>query len=737
MVSADPFARIALAIPVLELFDYEVPEALQGSVVPGARVRVPFGRSSRVGYCIERAAESTHDKLKAVQEVLDEHPVLDAHLLQLVRWTADYYLAPVGEVIEAAIPSGIRRAKPKQIRWARLIATADATPQSGVGASARQRVLDVLAEHPDGLPARELRERSATSDSAQRTLAKQGRLEFFDAPAPEEPLTVGSSRREQVPSLPLTPHQADAVAAVARATSPLRFAPFLLHGVTGSGKTEVYLQVIARVLAEGKGALVLIPEIALTPQTVARFEERFGDVAVLHSMLPPRERARAYRRLQSEEVRVAIGARSAVFAPVTNLGVIIVDESHESTYKQESTPRYHARDVAVMRASMLGIPVLLGTATPTLESLENVRRERFECLSLPERVTSHPLPQVEIIDRRTEDPQTKGTQLLSPRLLEVLRETVEGGDQALLFLNRRGFARHTHCPKCGYTLQCRDCDIALTYHKRDDRALCHYCGSVRSVPEHCPECDSPGLRRRTPGTERIEETLGRLLPGVPLARLDRDTATTRDRLVEILETFRKGETRVLVGTQMIAKGHDIPGVTLVGVIDADVALHHPDFRAAERTAQLICQVAGRAGRGARQGRVLIQTRQPEHYAIEAGRLQDMKFLYDRESATRRLLAYPPFGYVVRVVCEDPREDRALTTAQDLRHKLEANLPPGVRVLGPAPAPLARLRNYYRFHMLLKSKERAPLRRAAMPLIRAKKKWTTTRVTVDVDPQSLL
>ncbi|MGE3164229.1 MAG: primosomal protein N' [Planctomycetota bacterium] len=736
MIATTPFARIALAIPVPELFDYRIPPELDHRVVPGARVRVPFGTRSRIGYCIERAAESRHAEPKLVTEVLDEEPVLDAHLLALIRWTADYYLAPVGEVVEAAVPSGVRREREPTIRWARLCPNPAKPPTTGrAGHEARTRIIAVLADSNGPLPTRELLARADASDSALRTLVRHGLVECFEAPAPPtdtSPVVPPTSAGRPE----LSRAQARAVDAVCARIAPAAFESFLLAGVTGSGKTEVYLRCIEHATQHGRGALVLVPEIALTSQTVRRFHERLGDVAVLHSMLPANERAQHYRRLRSGEVKVAIGARSAVFAPLPTLGLIVIDECHETSYKQESSPRYHARDVAVKRASLLGIPCIMGTATPSLESMENVRRGRYTQVCLPERVTARALPSIEVHDRRQEIGRARWN-LLSTRLVELMQSTLARDEQVLLFLNRRGFARHTHCPTCGFTLHCKECDIALTYHKREDRALCHYCGAIHTVPETCPDCDSPGLRRRTPGTERIEETLASLFPGVAVGRLDRDTAQNRESLERILEDFRLGHTRILIGTQMVAKGHDIPGVTLVGVVDADIALHLPDFRAAERTAQLICQVAGRAGRGERPGRVVIQTRQPDHYAVIAGQRQDQSLIYQHEESVRRTLGYPPFGHLVRVVCEDAAEPRARETAAQLAKLVRDNAANDVKVLGPAPAPLARLRSHYRHHVLLKSRTRAALRRAVLPLVRHRRPWATTRIVIDVDPQNLL
>ncbi|MFQ5654741.1 MAG: primosomal protein N', partial [Planctomycetota bacterium] len=581
MVAPLPFARVALAIPVPQLFDYEVPRGLEEEVVPGARVRVPFGSGVRIGYCVERTGQARHSKPRSIEAVLDEAPLIEPGLLRLMRWAAEYYISSIGDVIESAIPRRVREGRVRRIRWVGLIEV-DGPAQRGAGKEARERILGLLKERGAAIPIGELLATAAVGESPVKTLERQGRVEIFRAPSPGAggPVARGTPRRTAVKSDPgfaLTPEQERSVRRMVPAIRRPAFQAFLLHGVTGSGKTEVYLQSIHAALEEGRGALVLLPEISLTPQTVKRFRERVGEVAVLHSLLGAGERAHEYWRLRARKARVAIGARSAVFAPVPDLGLIVVDECHESSYKQESSPRYHARDVAVMRASQLGIPCLLGTATPSLESLENARRERYTLLRLPSRVTSQSLATIEIIDRRREIPgRNHRTGILSPRLADLVRETVARDEQVMLFLNRRGFARNIHCPRCGFALRCDECDIGLTYHRRKDRSQCHYCGGVHSLPRSCPDCSFPGMRRSRPGTERIEECLGRLLPGVPVARLDRDTATSSSRMEEILEGFRRGQTRVLVGTQMIAKGHDIPGVTLVGVVDADVALNLPD-----------------------------------------------------------------------------------------------------------------------------------------------------------------
>lgn len=740
--SASKVARVALAVPLPDLFDYEVPAALDEAAQVGCVVRVPFGRRTVVGYVVERTDRSEHPELKPIVEVIGEGPALTPHLLDLTRWAADYYLAAHGEVIECAIPKKIRAAPVvRRVRWARRIeAVIDETairPDT-----ARARVLQALAECPAGLPVGELLRRAETSESPVKTLARDGWLELFESEAaleedaPDPSPSRDAAERGRPRAFELNRDQARAVDRVGAALEAERFETFLLYGVTGSGKTEVYLELIAKAVALGRGALVLIPEISLTPQTVSRFERRFGRVAVLHSMLSDVERSRHYRELRAGRVAVAIGARSAVFAPVENLGLIIVDESHETSYKQDNTPRYHARDLAVLRASLLSIPCVLGTATPTLESLHNAESGRFTRLDLPARATRQSLASVEIVDRRGESEATR-SHMLSARLVDAMTSTLERGEQCLLFLNRRGFARNVFCPECGFTLRCTECDIGLTYHKREGYSLCHYCGVVAALPPRCPDCAFPGIRQRLPGTERIEELLAHLFPHVPVGRLDRDTATTGQRLETILTEFREGRTKILVGTQMVAKGHDIPNVTLVGVLDADVALTLPDFRAAERTCQLLCQVAGRAGRGERPGRVLIQTRNPDHYAIDAARQQDPTLVYAREVGSRKRLGYPPFGHLIRIVSEDPDDARARESLNAIAKALRGVAEDSVRLLGPAPAPLARLRGRFRHHLLLKGKSRQALHRLAAPVPFIRPVHGTTRIVVDVDPQSLM
>ena len=734
-------ARVALPIPRHEPFDYLIPESLIDQIHPGVPVRVPFGPTKRHGWVVELTDHSPHPKLREVDCRVPDGTELSNELLDLLQWTSDYYLCSIGEVIECAVPRPVRTRRIRQVRWVQLTAEGKKFDPQETGALARHKILEQLQNSDQPRPLRSLMATCSTSESPIKTLAKRGLVQIFDAP-PSEFGTPGAESRKSSELLQPPPFEpnSDQLQAIDRINSCLdaeQFRTFLLHGVTGSGKTEVYIRCVQKVLDKGQGALVLLPEIALTPQAVERFTERLGPVAVLHSMLPDGERALHYERLRRGEVRIALGARSAVFAPVPDLGIIVVDESHESSYKQENSPRYHARDVAVVRAHRLGIPCILGSATPSMESLENARQGRYERLRLDSRVNGRPMAKIEIVDRRSESGGRGSGGLLSHKLIERIRSTLDREEQVLLFLNRRGFARNLQCKHCGFSVHCKQCDIPLTYHKQKNHSQCHYCGEKQSVSDHCPHCNSAGLRQRSPGTERIEQSLIDLFPDVEIDRLDRDTVTSSSRMEAILRRFKEGKTRILVGTQMVAKGHDIPGVTLVGVLDADIALGLPDFRSAERAAQLLCQVAGRAGRGELPGHVVIQTMQPEHYALGCACRQNLDQLLEEETSIRKLLKYPPHGYLARVICEDEDERKVIQSAQGLVDSMKGCHEQRVQILGPAPAPLERLRGRYRQHILLKCAARGPIRNVARIAVDEKPQWASTRVSLDIDPQNLM
>jgi len=537
----------------------------------------------------------------------------------------------------------------------------------------------------------------------------------------------------------LNSHQAAAYDAIASAVRKKCFQAFLLQGVTGSGKTEVYLRSIETTLAEGRNALLLVPEIALTPAVAGQFFHRFGDqVAILHSAFTDSERAGQWRRIREGQARVVVGTRSGVFAPVQNLGLIVVDEEHDASYKQQETPRYHARDVALVRAKDAGAVVVLGSATPSIETRWNADCGKYLRLELPERIAQRPLPQVHVVDMRTEFLETKKQATFSRKLLEEMAQRLEQREQIMLLLNRRGFSSFMICRACGERLQCANCSVVLTHHRRDRRMLCHYCGYAEKIPSQCPQCGSEYIQFLGVGSERVEDELRQHFPGAHIARLDRDTATGKGSFEHILHRFRNGEIDILVGTQMIAKGHDVPNVTLVGVVLADIGLSMPDFRAAERSFQLLTQAAGRAGRGMTPGRVVIQTLNPDHYAIRFAAQQDYEGFYAKESTFRKWLRYPPFAACANVLVRAPKQEDALRMATQLGYELTPP-PEGLRVIGPAEAPVARLRSEFRYQILLKAAQRRTLREAVNKLraFAERESWNATALAIDIDPITLM
>ena len=548
-------------------------------------------------------------------------------------------------------------------------------------------------------------------------------------------VTAGAVRARHT----LNPAQQAAFEPIREAIQARRFQTFLLHGVTGSGKTEVYLTAIEAVLAEGRSALLLVPEIALTPAVAGQFFSRFGDrVAILHSAFTDVERTDQWRRIRSGAASVVVGTRSGVFAPMRNLGLIVVDEEHDGSYKQEETPRYNGRDVAIVRAQGAGACVVLGSATPSLESRYNAERGKYTLLELPGRVQDRPMPTVELIDMRQEFLETRKQDTFSRKLMEGLGQRLESGEQTIVLLNRRGFSSFVACRACGERVQCVNCSLTLTYHKRDRRLLCHYCGYAEKVPSACPKCASEHIYFLGLGSERVEEELHRAFPAARIARLDRDTVTGKRQYETILNEFRQGHFDILVGTQMIAKGHDIPNVTLVGVVSADIGLGMPDFRAAERTFQLLTQVAGRAGRGSVPGIVLVQTINPDHYAVRLAAAQDYQAFYEKELNFRRMMHYPPFSAMANVLVRSEKQEMAMRMSSELA-MLVTPPPEKLKVLGPAEAPVPRLKNEYRYQFLIKAASRKVLNELLQRFraFAAERKWGATALVIDVDPLTLM
>ncbi|HLH38726.1 MAG TPA: primosomal protein N' [Bryobacteraceae bacterium] len=595
-----------------------------------------------------------------------------------------------------------------------------------------RELLAFLELHPGTHNLAEVEKAIAKAGRSARSLARRGLVSLALAPA-GAPETAARGPHS------LNEHQRAALDAIHAALERKQFQTFLLQGVTGSGKTEIYLRAIEEALASGRGALMLVPEIGLTPAVAGQFQQRFGQrVAILHSAFHDSERAREWRRIRGGEAGVVVATRSGVFAPVRNLGLIVVDEEHDQSYKQQETPRYHGRDVAIVRARDAGAVAVLGSATPSLESRYNAESGKYALLALPQRVESRPMPEVTLIDMRREFQETRKFSTFSRALIEAVNQRLENGEQSMLLLNRRGFSSFAVCRSCGERVQCANCSVALTYHKRDRRMLCHYCNYSAPVPERCPRCDSDYVQFQGTGSERVEEELHAAFPRARIARLDRDTVGRKRDYETILAAFRGGDYDILVGTQMIAKGHDIANVTLAGIVNADIGLGLPDFRAAERTFQLLTQAAGRAGRGQTPGIVLIQTINPEHYAIQCAASQNYEAFYKKEIEFRRAMSYPPFGALANVFVRAPSEEEAMSRSAALARSIQP-APEGVRVLGPAAAAVARLKNEYRYQMLVKSNSRKRLNEILRQLraFALKEKWSATALVIDVDPGTMM
>ncbi|HKQ56252.1 MAG TPA: primosomal protein N' [Candidatus Eisenbacteria bacterium] len=668
-----PFAQVALPLPLRRTFTYAVPDELDARVRPGVEVQVPFRGRARKGFVVERARENPlppGTKVQAITAPLGG-TVFTPHMLAFTHWISEYYLAPWGEVLAAALPGGL--------------------------------------------------------EGFAKSRARKGA---------EEDRVSALALRER---MTLTAGQRDALKVIEGAIAAGGFAPILLHGVTASGKTELYMRAAEKVRAAGKQTLILAPEVAIGSQLVREFRRRFGRrVGVLHSYLSVGDRRQNWELAHRGALDVIVGARSAVFAPLPSIGLIVVDEEHEPAYKQSEMLRYHGRDTAVRRAQMLGVPVLLGSATPSLESLANAARGKYTRIELAERVDKRALPVMRVVDLRRE---TGGGSLISRPLLSALTQRLERKEQAMLFLNRRGHSHHTQCRACGWVPVCPHCDIALTLHLAPRDRRCHYCDHREPATSTCPSCQAELLRLSGAGTQRAERELEAALPGARIIRLDTDVAREKARPAQVLAAFARGEADVLLGTQMIAKGLDFPRVTLVGVLDADVALHLPDFRAAERTFQLLVQVAGRAGRGRTPGEVLVQTCSPEHPAITAACRYDAKGFAERELAERREAGYPPFVRLATLLltgADEKQVERAAEMLADaIRFDADAN---HVRVLGPAPQALARLRGRYRWHLLLKGDTSAAVRAVAargLEWAESGERPSSVRVVADVDPVEVL
>jgi len=733
------YAEVALPLHVFQTFTYRLPPELEGLAQPGMRVRVPLGRKLVSGFIVQLRnslpadTKLTSEEIKEVQELPDAVPVVTPELLQLTQWVSEYYGAPWGEVIKAALPPGIGHAR--QQRTVRLLTTSIDT--STINA-VQQRVLEILHSQVE-LPLQELLTLAKVSISPVKTLQKMGLVEVFVGSVRRDPLA--GAKLPVIEEFQLTESQEAALAEIERALRQGVYAPFLLHGVTGSGKTEVYIRAFRIALDLGRSALMLVPEIALTPVFSRRLRACFGDlVAIFHSSLAKGERADEWTRVRNGDARIVIGTRSAVFAPVQNLGLIVVDEEQESTYRQQDSPHYNGRDTAVVRAQKASAVVVLGSATPSLESFHNSRTGKYRYLPLPQRIGDRPMAQARIIDMREVFDRYQKPRVFSDELLEAITQSHARGEQAIILLNRRGYSSFVLCRSCGETIQCLNCDVTLTYHRTERVLLCHYCNHRELAPHLCPNCGAKYIYYIGEGTEQIEDLLKKEFPMLRIARIDRDTTARRRRFEQSLQDFSEGRIDMLVGTQMLAKGHDYPNVTLVGVVSVDAGLALADFRAAERTFQLLTQVAGRAGRGDRPGQVLIQTYHPEHYALKHACAQDYLGFYQQEIRHRETLSYPPFVALASLLVHGTDLKQVRSEAARLRKQLDqANKERACRILGPAPAPLPRLKGRYRIQFLIKSRSRRRLRGVIDTAIAAAvaSGANLRSINLDIDPVSIM
>lgn len=811
------YAQIAVDIPLFKSLTYRVPAHLRDVLAPGHLVQVPFRNRAKTGLVLEVQAElddpELESKLKDIVDLVDAEPLLTETGTRFLEFIAEYYLAPIGEVVKLALPSFVRLEGMKhyelvegtdaseldddlaaavaylqkndksavsdikdalkdttftRLRELEALDLVDVTyeeksgsvrvkterfykivrePDDGDRIGTKQaRILEML-DTEAGTSLTEIRERISSPYSSLSGLEDRGFIEVREEEVYRDPFAREPVKEPEHHEL--TRAQQGALMAIKSARG--EFEGFVLHGVTGSGKTEVYVHAIRDAIAHGERALVLLPEIALTPQFVAVFRGHFGEqIAVLHSGLTPAEKFDEWRRIKRNEVDIVIGARSALFAPLEKLGVLVVDEEHDPSFKQEQGPRYNARDMALLRGKLENARVILGSATPSLESYHNSHNGRLTYLEMPDRVADRPMPDVEIIDLRDRETHSDGpSEILSDRLFQALQKTLSEQMQAILFLNRRGFSPCVICQSCGHVFKCINCDVSLTYHRSQESLRCHHCDYSIRMPESCPECNHRGISRKGAGTEKLADHIAELFPRANIARLDRDTSGGK-RLQKTIKAFRRGEIDLLVGTQMVTKGHDFPSVITVGVVMADLSLNFPDFRSSERTFQLLTQVAGRAGRGNDPGHVYTQTYNPEHFSLQTAQEHDYEAFAERELQLREKLGYPPHGHLIALKFEARSESRCMQAARDYASsarrvlRKDEQLSKNVFMLGPAMAPLARLKGKSRWQILLKSRSRKLLRKLAIATLNgvahfdvAKSPYRNVRIIVDVDPINML
>ena len=750
------FARVVIPSPLKQPLTYAVPRGARQQISVGTRVWIPLGRRKVIGVVIELLGTTSLTEIKEIEAILDERPILDSKLLRLARWISQYYVASLGEVLATVLPSSLR---PQSKRT--VFARAGAFSFSDMWDA---KILEALRERSRGMSFETLIRKFPGDEinRALRRLESSGAIEIHESipsrrsGSKEVTLAIDPADPDSAARIVLTSEQEIALSAIANRLSHGGFETFLLHGVTGSGKTEVYLRAMEQVRESGRRSLILVPEISLTPQLIDRLNVRFpGRVGVLHSALSGAERSAHWWNIARGNVDVVVGARSAVFAPLPDLGLIIVDEEHDPSYKQEEGVRYNGRDVAVVRGKLTGCPVILGSATPALESYENCLRGRYRLLEITKRIYQRPLPQMDIVDLRAESAHRKSDSgashtgkgddhpLVSKRLVKALIENYQRARQSLIFLNRRGFSNFLQCNTCGHVIRCSHCSVTLTLHLQRGSLCCHHCDYRRPITDSCPECGNATLREVGVGTEQIEQSLQRIVTGARVARLDRDTSGKRGVQEKLIRSWENGEIDILVGTQIITKGHDVGGVTLVGALLADLSLNLPDFRATERTFQLLNQVAGRSGRGDDPGHVIVQTYAPDHYVFQYLLSHDYKGFFELELEFRRALSYPPFSRLVSLCIDGPKvaevESEAKKLAAHLRERHAANSKyrDQIEILGPAPAPIAKLRGRYRWQLLIKAKQISALLEFANIARELLPRSSKARLHIDVDPFNML
>ncbi|WP_270996841.1 primosomal protein N' [Listeria seeligeri] len=788
-------AKVIVDVPAMQVdrpFDYFIPEDLEELIRPGMRVSVPFGNRKIQGFVTELGETEENPKLKGIDGVMDLAPVLNEELMELGDWLAEDTLSFRVSAYQAMLPAALRAKYEKYFlrldeenteleqlfegyetldwkvaearnllkslgKWVRegsvevvyqvknkttnkkirminclkspheLMELIENMPKN---AKAQTRVLAFFQVFEGTeISVAELKKQAETSEATIKKLAEQGIISIQEKIVSRDPYKHHHFEKSE--ALTLLPDQQTACEKIIEAKKQ---ETFLIHGVTGSGKTEIYLQTIEAKLKEGKEAIVLVPEISLTPQMVERFKSRFGsEVAVLHSALSSGEKYDEWRKIERKEARVVVGARSAVFAPFENLGIIIIDEEHEASYKQEDNPRYHARDVAIWRAMKYQCPVVLGSATPSLESFARAQKGVYTLIELPSRVNDRAMPEVNVVDMREELRKENRTEF-STELLEKIKDRIAKKEQTVLMLNRRGYSSFVMCRDCGYVVECPNCDISQTYHQASNKMKCHYCGHEEAVPKKCPSCEGEHIRYFGTGTQKVEESLTKLIPEARVIRMDVDTTRTKGAHEKLLRSFRNHEADILLGTQMIAKGLDFPDITLVGVLNADTMLHLPDFRASERTFQLLTQVSGRAGRHERTGEVVVQSYNPEHYSIEFAKKHDFIGFYHHEMQLRKMGAYPPFYYLTMINVSDENEMKAIRTIQEMVNFLRGKLGPEAVILGPVPSTIARIKNKYRYQCIIKYKIEPNLKQELKTLITHYQKDQQKGLTINIDVQ---